>query len=177
MLLVSSTNVRHANNKTGQSPTSFPLCFQGVELPGNYTLPKVGLNLCFIARFNLSLNVEYLKIDGVCLSSIPRPFSVVFGFSRKRPPPKFRWTTKRSIRTRAHASPRPIIIFWPWTCSTVWRVSHLDSPWMRKIKHRSPKPPSRWTSIGILYSILATIRRVSKVWKSDRLERSFSCYP
>lgn len=34
------------------------------ELPGNYTLPKDSPNLCFIARFDLLLNVEYLKLDG-----------------------------------------------------------------------------------------------------------------
>jgi hypothetical protein len=35
-----------------------------VNLPGNYTLPKNSGNLCFAARFDLVLNVEYLKIDG-----------------------------------------------------------------------------------------------------------------
>lgn len=34
------------------------------ELPGNYTLPKNASNLCFIARFDMVLNVEYLKFDG-----------------------------------------------------------------------------------------------------------------
>jgi hypothetical protein len=38
--------------------------FQAVNLPGNYTLPLTGQNLCFAARFDLVLNVEYLKIDG-----------------------------------------------------------------------------------------------------------------
>ncbi|UJR21096.1 hypothetical protein I4U23_024196 [Adineta vaga] len=35
-----------------------------VELPGNYTLPKNSSDLCFIARFDLVLNVEYTQIDG-----------------------------------------------------------------------------------------------------------------
>jgi len=35
-----------------------------VDLPGNYTLPKSSQNLCFAARFDLTLNVEYLKFDG-----------------------------------------------------------------------------------------------------------------
>lgn len=33
-------------------------------LPGNYTLPKASENLLFAARFDLVLNVEYLKADG-----------------------------------------------------------------------------------------------------------------
>jgi lysosomal-associated membrane protein 1/2 len=37
---------------------------EAVNLPGNYTLPLTGQNLCFAARFDLVLNVEYLKIDG-----------------------------------------------------------------------------------------------------------------
>lgn len=35
-----------------------------VELPGNFTLPKDSSKLCFIAHFDLTLNVEYLKFDG-----------------------------------------------------------------------------------------------------------------
>ncbi|CAF1137089.1 unnamed protein product [Adineta steineri] len=36
-----------------------------INLPGNYTLPKDSSdNLCFIARFDLVLNVEYVKSDG-----------------------------------------------------------------------------------------------------------------
>jgi hypothetical protein len=35
-----------------------------VNLPGNYTLPKDSPNLCFAARFDLVLNVEYTKTDG-----------------------------------------------------------------------------------------------------------------
>jgi hypothetical protein len=35
-----------------------------VNLPGNYTVSKAGGNICFAARFDLVLNVEYLKIDG-----------------------------------------------------------------------------------------------------------------
>ncbi|CAF2404553.1 unnamed protein product [Rotaria sp. Silwood2] len=44
----------------------------GVNLPGNYTLPKTGPNLCFAARFDLVINIEYLKIDGKTnISRIP----------------------------------------------------------------------------------------------------------
>jgi len=43
-----------------------------VNLPGNYTLPKSSQNLCFAARFDLVLNVEYLKSDGKTnISKIP----------------------------------------------------------------------------------------------------------
>jgi lysosomal-associated membrane protein 1/2 len=35
-----------------------------VNLPGNYTIPPTGQDLCFAARFDLVLNVEYLKLDG-----------------------------------------------------------------------------------------------------------------
>ncbi|CAF3874023.1 unnamed protein product [Rotaria sordida] len=44
----------------------------GVILPGNYTLPKSSPNLCFAARFDLVINIEYLKIDGKTnISRIP----------------------------------------------------------------------------------------------------------
>jgi len=43
-----------------------------VNLPGNYTLPKASQNLCFAARFDLVLNIEYLKTDGKTnISKIP----------------------------------------------------------------------------------------------------------
>ena len=37
---------------------------QAADLPGNFTLNKTGDNLCFAAKFDLVLNVEYLKLDG-----------------------------------------------------------------------------------------------------------------
>lgn len=36
-----------------------------MKIPGNYTLPPDSPYVWFAAQFNLTLNVEYLKIDGV----------------------------------------------------------------------------------------------------------------
>ncbi|CAF0990384.1 unnamed protein product [Rotaria sp. Silwood1] len=52
--------------------TIFISSTNGVNLPGNYTLPKSSPNLCFAARFDLVINIEYLKIDGKTnISRIP----------------------------------------------------------------------------------------------------------
>lgn len=58
--IISSTNVR-----TSKLHHSIIIVFLQAEiLPGNYTLPKASENLCFAAKFDLVLNIEYLKFDG-----------------------------------------------------------------------------------------------------------------
>ncbi|CAF1031300.1 unnamed protein product [Rotaria magnacalcarata] len=43
-----------------------------VNPPGNYTLPIASSTLCFAARFDLTFNIEYLKLDGKTnISRIP----------------------------------------------------------------------------------------------------------